>query len=315
MNAPAPATLATLGPVERAVAVMSAMSKPVAARLVGYLSDDERARMLRAADKLPDIGPADLEGAVALFEQAFIEGSGAIDNLARLEEVFEQRLGEADAPKGRPVWERLAGEDGNVLAERLASENPCLAALVLSRLPTRAGAAMLRGMQSEHAGAILATMSARRAPTATVIEAVERFLARPAKDETDPTPIAAVLNELERDMAEALLTGAKLPEPTVARVRGAMFAFEDVALLAAPDLAILLDAVEGSEVAVALHGADDAFAETMVSALSPRTQRMVEAQRRTVQPTPDAVRDARRDIARRALALIGDGTIARAAAA
>ena len=294
---------------------MSAMSKPVAARLVGYLSDDERARMLRAADALPDIGPAVLENAVAEFEQAFIEGSGAIDNLARLEEVFEQRLAEPNLSKGKPIWERLANDGGETLTKRLAPENPALAALVLARLPSRSGAEMLGGMESERAGAVLASMSARREPTATVVKAVEHYLATPAEDEGDTAPIAAVLNELERDMAEALLVGAKLPEPTAARVRGAMFAFEDVGTLAAPDLAILLDAVEGSKIAVALQGADDAFAETLVSALSPRTQRMVEAQRRAVQPSPDAVRDARRDIARRALALIGDGTIARALAA
>ena len=316
-SAPAGAAAAPLTAVERAVAVMSAMGKPVASRLVGYLSTEERARMLRAADRLPDIGPNELEAAVRSFEDAFIAGGGVRDNLATLEEVFDQRLDDgAGVPKRRSAWDMLAEEGGAAAVERLGGENPSLHALVLSKLPTGAGADMLRAMDAGAAGALLRRMSARREPSAAVLRAVERFLDTPKEAaDADPGPIAAVLNELERDMADALLAGAKLAEPTEKRVRGAMFAFEDLGAMSAPDLAVILDEVEGETVAGALHGAGDALAEAIMSALSPRTRRMVEAQRRTANGSPDAVRLARRVIARRALALIGEGRVERPAPA
>ena len=307
---------ATLSPVEKAVAVMSAMGKPVASRLVGHLSPDERAAMLRAADALPDIDPRTLDTVVAEFEAAFVEGAGASDNLAALEDVFEERLADAGSPggSGRTGWDAVAEADGEALATKLEAENPQLAALALARLPAGKGAGMLRAMEPARASLVLARMAERRAPAPAVMAALDTYLAVSPDAASDPAPIAAVLNELERDMAEALLTEARLPDPTDARVRGAMFAFDDLGAMGASDLALVLDDVAGETLAVALHGAADMLVETVLSALSPRTRRMVEAQRRTASPTPDETRAARRDIARRALTMMGEGRVTRLAA-
>ena len=304
---------AALTRVHKAVAVMSAMGRPAASRLVSHLSPDERAAMLRAADALPDIDPATLGTIVAEFEAAFVEGAGASDNLAALEAVFEERLSDARAP-GASAWDDMAKAEGETLATRFETDNPQLAALALARLPAGTGADMLRAMEPARASLVLARMADRRPPAPAVMRALDAYLAgAPQEAESDPGPIAAVLNELERDMADALLTEAHLPGATDVAVRGAMFAFEDLGAMAAPDLALVLDEVDGEAVAAALHEAPADLTENVLSALSPRTRRMVEAQRRTLSPTPDAVRGARRDIARRALGMMGEGRIRRAA--
>ena len=298
--------------LERAVAVLSAMGRPVAARLVEHFDEDERTRMLAAASTLGNLPPEAIEAVVAQFEAAFVAGVGAMDNLANLEAVFERKL-QGDGPATDPVWVR-AERSIDELARVLADENPQLTTMVALRLTPRGAARLVAALPRERgADAVRRIATARpAAPEAVVrVEAhLERLLSRAEGSGDDPGPLTTILKELDREMAEALIADSALPEGTVARVRGGLFDFADLARLSSDDRATLLDAVEGDALVAALSGAGAAVSAAVLEGLSPRTRRMVEAQLGTARADPTAAETARRSIAADARALARAGRIA-----
>lgn len=296
--------------LDKAVAVLSAMGRPVAARLVEHFDDAERERMLRAAGTLGDLPPDALEAIVAEFESAFVAGVGAVDNLSNLEAVFERRL--VDAPEGASVWDRAA-EAPEALGALLEDENPQLAVLVAAKLRPAIAARMLAVMTPARAGEIVRRVAGVRVPVGDTLARVEAhldaLLSQASSGGDDAGPLTAILNELDREMADAILDGAGLPEETAARVRDGLFGFSDVPRLADEDRATLLDGVEDGTLVAALAGADEALAEAVLGSLSPRTRRMVEAQRASARPDTEAATASRRTIAARARDLASDGQL------
>ena len=302
-----------LAQLHKAVALISAMGKPAASRLAEHFSDDERARMLEAASRLADVDPLVLDAVVTEFENAFVAGTGAVDNLSNLEAVFERPMIEARPSEDAPdIWTD-AGSDAERLAPLLENENVQLTVVAARRLAPPEAASLLAALPTARAAEVLRRLGAPKREDARqrpLIEAhLRALLAVPDAPKDDPGALSAILNELERDVAEALLTGADLQDEMEASVREGLFAFEDVTRLAPEARTTLFDDVPGEEIVAALARAPDDLAEAVLGSISPRTRRMVEAQRASASPAPDAVRDARRGIARRARDLAREGRI------
>ena len=310
-----PSIAAGLGPLEKAVVVMSAMGPSAASQLVDHLRNEDRERLLAAADRLPDIGPELLEAIVAEFEGAFAAGTGATDNLANLEAVFEGRMIEAEPPpppEERDVWAEFAALETEASAAILAVENVQMTVLAVAKMPSTEAATMLNEVPREMAGRVLRLMPEAREAAPAVVATVEAYLAERidalSGSSDDPSAMAAVLNEMERDVVDVLIGEAGLSDETEKRLRGALFAFEDLAGLSNEDRTTILDDVPGDELALSLNGAEAELVEAALTSVSPRTRRMVEAQLNGA-AAPDAVRKARRSIARRALDLSREGRI------
>lgn len=298
--------------LDKAVAVLSAMGHPVAARLAEHFGEEERARLLGAANALGNLSPDVIETIVAEFEEAFIAGVGAMDNLATLEAVFEQRLSES-GPRATSVWPEAEGA-AERLGSLLADENPQVVVLIARRLAPQAAARLLAALPEKRAREVVRRIADARSPSPLALERVEAhvaaLLARGTRSGDGPAPLTAILNELDRDMAEALIREADLSDEVAARVRGGLFGFADLGRLPGEDRATLLDGVEGEALVAALSGADDALASAVLDGLSPRTRRMVEAQRVGARVDAATAEAARRTIAARARALAAEGSIA-----
>ena len=305
---PTPRALTRL---EKVVAVMSAMGRPVASRLVEHFDERERGRMLVAARDLGDLPPDVLEGVVAEFEAAFVAGVGAIDNLTHLEAVFDRRLADGGERKVS-VWVE-AERSSERLGTLLEGENPQLAVVLAARLPPAAVARMLAALPPSRAADIVRRTAAATPVSDAVASLVETHLRELLRDgpdtSDDPSRLTAILNEMDRDVAEAMLTEASLPDDTATRVRSGLFGFSDIVWLGAEDRTTLLDGVEGETLVAALHEAAGELAEAVLGALSPRTRRMVEAQRAGARVAALAAQEARRSVAARARTLAADGAI------
>ena len=304
---------ASLTPGQRAVAIISAMGRPVASQLVKHFRDEEREALLRVASDLPAVPMADLTEVIVQFEEAFVAGAGATDNLANVEALLERKLVtiEAGAPKTE-IWQTLAETDAEERVERFDGEPDLLVAVALLKLPSAAAAEMVQAMPAERGQRIVSLALSIRTPEPEVMAAIEAYLSDGDEREGSregAAQMTAVLNELEREMAESLLASPDVPDAVAAHVRSGLFMFEDVARLDAADRTTLLDDVPGERLAAALAGLEPDAAEPCLEAISPRTRRMVEAQMSGGAPAPAAVKAARRDICARALALARDDKI------
>ena len=117
--------------------------------------------------------------------------------------------------------------------------------------------------------------------------------------------LAAILNKLEREQIEEILTSIEEMDPADAeRVKGHVFTFEDIGGMEAEDRARLMDEVPAERVVMALREAAPELVEPILQALSPRSRRIVEAELGTaVRVPPKSIGEARRWIAVLALSM------------
>jgi flagellar motor switch protein FliG len=132
--------------------------------------------------------------------------------------------------------------------------------------------------------------------------------------EEQPTPnnaharLGAILNNLERDQTDEVLR--RLSAADAAKVRNFIFSFEDLGTLTVEDRSKLFDAAGSEQLILALRGCDGEFAEMVLSALSPRSRRVVESELSAgATPPPKAVAQARRNIAAKAIELAENSAI------
>lgn len=123
-----------LSQADKAAAVMLAMGKEVAGRLLKYFTQSELQIIIASAQTLRTIPPHELDGLVAEFEALFTEGAGPMDNAKVIEGILEEGLApdEVDELLGRrstfqayqaSVWERLKEAEPQVIGRLLAREH------------------------------------------------------------------------------------------------------------------------------------------------------------------------------------------------
>ena len=99
---------APLSQVEKAAAVLLAMGKGVAGKLLKYFTQSELQQIIAAAQNLRAIPPHELIDLVNEFEDLFTEGAGLMDNAKMMEGILEEGLSTA-----------LDKVDGGELAQNL----------------------------------------------------------------------------------------------------------------------------------------------------------------------------------------------------
>ena len=92
-----------LSQAEKAAAVLLAMGKQVAGRLLKYFTQHELQLIIASAQSLRVIPPDELAILVAEFEDLFTEGAGLMDNAKAIEGILEEGLtpDEVDSLLGR----------------------------------------------------------------------------------------------------------------------------------------------------------------------------------------------------------------------
>lgn len=310
-----------LSGVDKVTALLLAMSKPQADRIIKQLEDTDIRSVARSATELPEVRLDVLE---ALLESL----STALDTLSPLvgstsgaqqllsgvvaDETLNDLMGElaGEPPKG--IWSRLAGVADARLAQIVAAEEPQVAAYLMSQLPSDKASGVMEllslDLQAE-LGARLLTMKTISNEAARLI--AER-LARLLDDDVPPVSegnrharLGSMLNKLERERANDILKRIEARSPDDARkVERYIFSFEDLQRLTQPDLAKLLDEVPTDRLSTALKDADPEIVERVLAALSPRARRLIESELSSGAAPPEkVVTEARRSIAAVALAL------------
>ncbi|WP_027060091.1 flagellar motor switch protein FliG [Mesorhizobium loti] len=291
--------LATLTRAQKAAAILVAMGKPSASRLLKFFKQEELKALIEGARLLRTIPQSDLERIVAEFEAEFTEGAGLLDSADRMDTILNESLSPEEmsaimgdkkfevAPEGPPpIWPELEKLEPARLGAFLAGEHPQTAAMVLSKLAPQAAASVLLTLTKPMRGEIIKRMVTMANVPAAATRIVENRLRTSVLSETSikdtsagQARVASVLNELDKPLLDEVMQDLEAAgTPDLDGVRARLFAFDDLPLLTQKARVLLFDGLSTELVTLALRGTSAALAEAVLSAIGARSRRMIEAE-------------------------------------
>lgn len=318
-----------LSQAEKAAAVLLAMGKGVAGKLLKYFTQNELQTIIASAQTLRAIPPDELLQLVNEFEDLFTEGTGLMDNAAAIEGILEAGLTpeEVDGLLGRraafqayesSIWDRLQDADPAFVGEFLVKEHPQTIAYILSMMPSTFGAKVLMQLPEAHRADVMnRTVNMKQvSPKASqiienrVIELIEAIEAE--RNSTGTAKVAELMNELEKKQVDTLLGSLEdISKEAATKVRPKIFLFEDLMYMPQRSRVMLLNDIAGDILTMALRGANNEIKECVLSSISPRQRRMIESdlgvQGAALNPREVAI--ARRAVAQEAIRLANAGQI------
>jgi flagellar motor switch protein FliG len=292
-------TAANMTRTQKAAAILVAMGKPSASKLLKFFKQEELKALIEGARLLRTIDQSDLEKIVAEFEAEFTEGAGLLDSADRMDTILNETLSpeEMSALMGvsqpaaaqnapPPVWPQLEKIDPARLGSFLAEEHPQTAALILSNLTPPTAASALLSLDKPARSEIVKRMMSMAALPETATRIVEnqlraRVLGENSTRDTSAGQIrvASVLNELDKEQLDEVMQDLEQSgAPDLQALRSRLFAFEDVMLLTQKARVALFDSVSTELVTLALRNSQASLAEAVLSSIGARSRRMVESE-------------------------------------
>jgi len=322
---PQAGTTSTLTPSEKAAAVLLAMGKPMAGKLLKFFEHEELQIIIKKAQTLRSIPPQELISLVNEFEDLFSEGTGLMDNAKAMESILEEGLtpDEVDGLLGRrtqfqayesTIWEQIQEADPERIGSFLEKEHPQTAAYIVSMLPSAfAGRTLMKLPEAARVDIVHRAVNLKKvnARAAEIIEARVRDLVaelEAEKQNTGTVRVADIMNELSKTDVESLLGALETVSKTdVEKVRPRIFLFDDVIYMPLKSRVMLLNDISGDVVTMALRGASDQLREALLAAVGARQRRMIESDLAsgTGGATPREIAVARRTISQEAIRLAG----------
>jgi flagellar motor switch protein FliG len=292
-------TLATLTRAQKAAAILVAMGKPSASRLLKFFKQEELKALIEGARLLRTIPQSDLERIVAEFEAEFTEGAGLLDSADRMDTILNESLSPEEmsaimgdkrfevAPEGPPpIWPDLEKLEPARLGAFLAGEHQQTSAMVLSKLSPQAAANVLLTMTKPMRGEIIKRMVTMAAIPEAAAKIVENRLRTSVLTETSTKDtsagqarVASMLNEMDKSQLEEVMQDLEAAgTPDLDGVRARLFAFEDIPQLTQKARVLVFDGLSTELVTLALRGAQAGLAESVLSAIGARSRRMIESE-------------------------------------
>ena len=315
----------SLTPAEKAAAVLLAMGKPVAGKLLKFFEYEELQGIIKNAQNLRTIKPQELIELVNEFEDLFSEGAGLMDNAKAMEGILEEGLtpDEVDGLLGRraqfdnyetSIWDRLQDSDPDRVGQFLQAEHPQTAAYIVSMLPTAfAGKTLMRLPEKIRVDIVRRAVDLKNVNprAAEIIETRVRELVNGIEAEranTGSIKVAEIMNELSKPDVDSLLGALETVSKTaVAKVRPRIFLFDDIVQMPQRSRVTLFNDISGDIITMALRGANNELREAVLSAIGARQRRMIESDLAAGDAGVSAreIAVARRTVAQEAIRLAG----------
>ncbi len=315
---------------QKAAAILVAMGKPAASRLLKFFKQEELKALIEGARLLRTIPQSDLEQIVAEFEAEFTEGAGLLDSADKMDTILSESLSpeemsaimsgkrpEAAQAVAPPIWPELEKLDPARLGEFLSGEHAQTSAMVLSKLSPSAAAKVLLTLEKPLRNVVIARMATLSAVPETATRIVENQLRSrvltdaSAKDNTaGQVRVASVLNELDKPQLDELMQDLEQTGTLdLAAIRARLFAFEDVLLLTQKARVALFDGLSSELVTLSLRGADPEMVEAVLSSIGARSRRMIESELAQAADNVQAkdIGQARKEIAATAIRMAREG--------
>jgi len=291
------------GGAQKAAAILLAMGKPPATRLLKHFEPQELREVTRAAAQLGAVSMAALESLVEEFTSEFSAGANLLGDVGQAREMLTDAvppeqvadiMSDVFGGNDGNVWKALSGVPESVLSAHLASEHPLTATFILSKLEPPLAAQIVTHLPREMRNEVLCAMISRPSiseEAQRVIEDAVRkdlaTLAARASGLDNHTRIADIINNLEPLEARDVMQTLVAARPKEARiVMKMLFSFDDLPRLSQRARATLFDKLATDVVVLALRGTDAEFRDVVLSAMASRARRLVEAELATASNAP-----------------------------
>ncbi len=311
---------------EKVGILLLALGKSRAAQLLRRLEPEELRLLTRSSSRLRPVTSDEVEALIEEFADNFKGGvnfAGTADEVKNLltDVMSEDEIAQymRDQPtESQPVWDRLVPLRDNVLQPLILKEHPQTIAVILSRIDSNVGARLLRTLEPEMRHSLLRRMLGLKGVADSAMAAIENglredllatMLAAP-NPETRKT-IAGILNKLDGSQANEILKSIAATRPEDANeLKSMLFSFADIANLKPRARALIIEKVPTEQVVLALNGADPHLQDAVLSTLTARVRRMVEAELEAAAPARSRdIEEARRGIVATVLNLMARGEI------
>ncbi len=266
--------------VHKAAALLMGLGDELSPQILRQLTADEVRDVTAAIANIRTVAPEDMMSVFREFESLTESGKffakGGADCARRMvEQAFGSESAEKmlssilDAEAMKPAMNTIEDAEPRQLAGFLKQEHPQTIAVVLASVsPERAGTLMKSlpdevQMQVAIRMATLDRISPEAFQKLTEVIGSKLKSMRPVAQKDGPRTLAAVLNHVDAEQSNAILS--RLEEqnrPMADSVRSLLFVFEDVlridkegirALVAASDRAVLTTALKGTRPAIRSH--------------------------------------------------------------
>ena len=312
---------------DKAAALLLAMGKPLANRIMKHFEEDEIKSVAETAASLGTIPRPVLEEIITEFTEKVDVGSDLHTTLSEVEELLAglvppDRIAEImqdlRGSDKRAVWPRLSQMTETPVANYLMKEHPQMAAYVLSKATPVAAAAVLESMPGEMRSDLMRRMLTMKHvldfPGEILEDTLhEELLHKGTGGSTGNihARIADIINRMKREHMDEVFTALNEFRPKEAeKVKGLLFTFDDIINLRSDAVAKLFDQVPPETVVLALAGAEKELSEFILSALGSRSRRIIEQELASgANPPQRDVQKARRSIADLVLKLSEKGLI------
>jgi flagellar motor switch protein FliG len=317
---------------QKAAAVLVAMGKPSAGRLLRFFKHEELKALIEAARMLRTIPQSELENIVAEFEDEFTEGAGLLDSGDQMDTILNESLSPEEisvlmgwskpslmSDEAPPIWPELAELEPARLGALLMQEHPQTVAMVLSNLESQPAAAAVMTFDKKLRNEVLKRMLAMTTVQPAAKQLVENQLRKRLASDTvgkdvsaSQTRVANLLNELDKDVSDQLVSDLEASGAEgIEEVKARLFSFDDVVLLDQKSRVTLFDGLSSELVTLALRGAEAGLAEAVLSAIGARSRRMIDSELTLPadSATPGEIGKARKRIAAAAIALAATGAL------
>ena len=313
---------------EKVAALMLAMGKKTATRILSHFEADEIKVLAQTATDLGSISKEVVDDIIAEFGQSLKAGTGVNASADQVESLLSgiippDRLHEIMASirnktGAGPIWSRLVELPMPTVTQYFVKEHPQSTALLLSRTPSTFAAAVLKQFPMDLQKQITRRMLALRPVNEKQLRMMEETIAVDLLVNAGRNSavsihsrLADIINKMDRADSESVLHVLEEHTPKDTElIRQLLFTFEDIARLTPEGLTVLLDNVPAEKVTIMLHGAPAALKELILQSVPARSKRMIEQDLLTgpVPRTKD-VNKARRALADVALEMIERGVI------
>jgi flagellar motor switch protein FliG len=294
LDASADGPLILSGP-QKAAAILLAMGKPLATRLLRHFEPEDLRSVARSAARLGAVPMSVLDSLLEEFAADFANDPNLVGDAGQVKDmlsgvappeqvslIMADALGAAETD----VWEALAAAPEASTAGYLENEHPLVATYILSRLESGLAGKLIALLSPPLRNEIFCRMIAPAAISDVAASLLENALredvsalaARP-KNGDHRSRIAQIINSLDPADAHEVMQRLAETRPDEARIlQSLLFSFNDLPKLSPRARALLFDKISTDTVVLALRGADAEFRDVALSSMASRARRLVESE-------------------------------------
>jgi flagellar motor switch protein FliG len=285
-----------LAGAEKVAAILLALDRDVAQRLLKHFDQVELRRIAKVAASLGTVPASVMEQLIEdMIGQLSVDGVDLMGTLGQAEslltgvvpeEQVAEIMSEVLGKSNEHFWRRLSSIPETTLAEYLSKEHPQTVAAVASKVDSAVAARFLALLPSSVRNEVMRRMLTSGPISDSALRLLEAALqddlmgaGASSSSAGASRKVAAIVNQMDSSQIDEILQAVSESEPAIAEdLKGMLFTFEDIPSLSARARAILMDQVPTDRLIMALRGADENIRSAILPSLSARMRRMVEAE-------------------------------------